>query len=107
MKILSVLETEQVSGGTSGRELAQSSGALVGTAIGGRLGGPAGAAGGAAFGSMAGGQAYDGVSHVINSAPRITIPAVSYDPATLGRPSYMSGPDSYYICRMTGKLNCG
>ncbi|MDR5017071.1 hypothetical protein RF657_01440 [Yersinia rochesterensis] len=43
MKTLSVLETEQVSGGTSGRELAQSSGALVGTAIGGRFGGTAGA----------------------------------------------------------------
>ncbi|WP_145509889.1 MULTISPECIES: hypothetical protein [Yersinia] len=106
MKILSVLETEQVSGGTSGRELAQSSGALVGTAIGGRFGRTAGATGGATLGVLLE-KTYDGVSHVINSAPRITIPAVSYDPATLGRPAYMSGPDSYYICRMTGKLNCG
>ncbi|MDA5495298.1 hypothetical protein PGS50_18860 [Yersinia intermedia] len=106
MKILSALEIEHVSGGDSGRELAQASGTLVGTVVGGRLGGTAGAAGGAAFGGFAGGKAYDGVSHVINSAPQITIPAMSYDPALLGRPAYLSGPDNYYICRMTGRLNC-
>lgn len=106
MRRLSALETEHVSGGNSGRELAQSSGALAGTVIGGRLGGPAGAAGGASLGSLAGGKAYDGVSHVINSVPQITIPSVSYDPATLGRPAYLSGPDNYYICRMTGGISC-
>lgn len=107
MKYLSVLETEYVSGGDSGRDLAQASGTLVGTAVGGRFGGSAGAAGGAAIGGAIGGKAYDGVTHVINSAPQITIPTMSYDPATLGSPAYLSGPDSYYICRMTGKLNCG
>lgn len=108
MRELSIVETKNVSGGDSaGRDLAQMSGSIAGGVIGGRLAGAAGATGGASLGGFAATQAYDGVTHAINSAPQITIPAVSYDPATLGRPSYLSGPDSYYICRMTGKLNCG
>ncbi|EON3356267.1 hypothetical protein ACNHFS_001214 [Yersinia enterocolitica] len=106
MRTLSALDIKHISGGDSGRELAQASGTLIGTVVGGRLGGTAGAAGGASLGGFAGGKAYDGVSHAVNSAPRLTIPAISYDPAKIGRPIYMSGPDSYYICRMTGRLNC-
>ncbi|AKP33529.1 hypothetical protein [Yersinia aleksiciae] len=107
MKKLSIFETKKVSGGDSGRELAQAAGSVAGGAIGGRLGGSAGMTGGAALGGVVGGRAYDAASNAINSSPQITIPAMSYDPATLGRPAYLSGPDSYYICRMTGKLNCG
>lgn len=103
---LSITETKSVSGGDSGRELAQMSGSIAGGVIGGRLAGAAGATGGASLGGLAGGKAYDGASHVINSAPQITIPSVSYDPATLGRPAYLSGPDNYYICRMTGGISC-
>ncbi|WP_145555389.1 hypothetical protein [Yersinia canariae] len=106
MRKLSVVETKYVSGGDGGRELAQMSGSIAGGVIGGRLAGRAGATGGAAFGGFAGGKAYDGVSHVINSGPQMTIPAMSYDPAKMGSPVYMSGPDNYYICRMTGRLNC-
>ncbi|WP_145518778.1 hypothetical protein [Yersinia mollaretii] len=108
MRELSIVETKNVSGGDSaGRDLAQMSGSIAGGVIGGRLAGAAGATGGASLGGFAATQAYDGVTHVINSVPQITIPTMSYDPATLGRPAYLSGPDSYYICRMTGKLNCG
>lgn len=77
MKILSLLETNNVSGGN--RELAQGAGAMVGTVIGGRLAGQAGVAGGAALGSVAGGKAYDGVAHIINSSPQITIPPQHYN----------------------------
>lgn len=106
MRDLSAVETKNVSGGNSGKDLAQMSGSIAGGAIGGRLAGPAGATGGAAMGGFVAGQAYDAASNAINSSPRITIPAISYDPATLGRPAYLSGPDNYYICRMTGRHNC-
>ncbi|CNI67700.1 Uncharacterised protein [Yersinia rohdei] len=89
MKILSLLETNNVSGGN--RELAQGAGAMVGTVIGGRLAGQAGVAGGAALGSVAGGKAYDGVAHIINSSPQITLPPQHYnilDHNTVRQPAY-------------------
>lgn len=49
MRGLSTFETKNVSGGNSGKELAQMSGSIAGGAIGGRLAGPAGATGGAAL----------------------------------------------------------
>lgn len=74
MRNLSIIEINNVSGGDSGRELAQTSGSITGGVIGGRFAGVAGATGGAALGSVAGGKAYDGVAHIINSSPQITIP---------------------------------
>ncbi|AJJ63990.1 hypothetical protein AT01_2654 [Yersinia aldovae 670-83] len=46
-----------------------------------------------ALDGVAGGKTYDGIFHVINTTPQITIPAVSYNPAKLGRTAYLSGSD--------------